>query len=101
MGHHKLLYCYYEYRQIPQLEFVPLVICFQEYSLSMNKTALGDNNTNVIGYDDALPPRSDIKAKGLCIYNKNDFNWRLSRIQKKTLLEYHGRELMITTPTIK
>gem|GEM_PF-1598953 len=35
------------------MEFVPLVICFQEYNLSMNKTALGDNNTNLIGYDDA------------------------------------------------
>jgi hypothetical protein len=52
-------------------------------------------------YETSLPPRSDIKAKGLCLYNKDDFNWRLSRIQKKNLLEHHGRELMITTPTIK
>ena len=43
-----------------------------------------------------------IKAKGLCLYNKDDFNWRLTRIQKKKLLEHHGRELMITTtPTDK
>ena len=50
----------------------------------------------------SLPPRSDIKAKGLCLYNKDDFNWRLTRIQRKKLLEHHGRELMITTtPTTK
>jgi hypothetical protein len=55
----------------------------------------------LIEYETSLPPRSDIKAKGLCLYNKDDFNWRLSRIQKKKLLEHHGRELMITTPTIK
>jgi hypothetical protein len=52
-------------------------------------------------YETSLPPRSDLKAKGLCLYNRDDFNWRLSRIQKKNLLEHHGRELMITTPTIK
>jgi hypothetical protein len=55
----------------------------------------------LIEYETSLPPRSDIKAKGLCLYNKDDFNWRLSRIQKKKLLEHHGRELMITTPIIK
>jgi len=55
----------------------------------------------LIEYETSLPPRSDIKAKGLCLYNKDDFNWRLSRIQKKKLLEHHGRDLMITTPTIK
>jgi len=56
----------------------------------------------LIEYESSLPPRSDIKAKGLCLYNKDDFNWRLSRIQKKKLLEHHGRELMITaTPKIK
>ena len=49
-----------------------------------------------------VPPRSDIKAKGLCLYNKDDFNWRLTRIQRKKLLKHHGRELMITTtPTVK
>ncbi len=57
---------------------------------------------DLIEYESSLPPRSDIKAKGLCLYNKDDFNWRLSRIQKKKLLEHHGRELLITTtPTIK
>ena len=35
------------------MAFVPFVICFQEYSQSMNKTTLGNNNTNLIGYDDA------------------------------------------------
>ena len=55
----------------------------------------------LIEYETSLPPRSDLKAKGLCLYNRDDFNWRLSRIQKKNLLEHHDKELMITTPTIK
>jgi hypothetical protein len=59
---------------------------------------LGD----LIEYEISLPPRSDIKAKGLCLYNKDDFNWRLTHTQRKKLLEHHGRELMIsTTPTVK
>jgi hypothetical protein len=36
------------------------------------------------------------------LYTEDDFNWRLSRIQKKKLLEYHGREFLITaTPKVK
>ena len=57
---------------------------------------------DLIEYETSLPPRSDMKAKGFCLYNEDDFNWRLSRIQKKKLLKHHGRELMITTtPTVK
>ena len=52
---------------------------------------------DLIEYETSLPPRSDIKAKGLCLYNKDDFNWRLTRIQRKKLLEHHGSELTITT----
>ena len=57
---------------------------------------------DLIEYETSLPPRSDIKAKGLCLYNKDDFNWWLTHTQRKKLLEHHGRELMITnTPTVK
>ena len=57
---------------------------------------------DLIEYETSLPPRSDIKAKGLCLYNTDEFNWRLTRIQRKKLFEHHGRELMITTtPTVK
>jgi hypothetical protein len=57
---------------------------------------------DLIEYETSLPPRSDIKAKGLCLYNKDEFNWRITRIQWKKLFEQHGRELMITTtPTVK
>ena len=57
---------------------------------------------DLIEYETSLPTRSDMKAKGFCLYNEDDFNWRLSRIQKKKLLKHHGRELMITTtPTVK
>jgi hypothetical protein len=61
-----------------------------------------DKLDHLIEYETSLQRRSDIKAKGLCLYNIDDFNWRLSHIQKKKLLEHHGRELLITTtPTIK
>jgi hypothetical protein len=52
---------------------------------------------DLIEYETSLPRRLDIKTRGFCLYNEDDFNWRLSRIQKKKLLEHHGRELMITT----
>jgi hypothetical protein len=53
-------------------------------------------------YETSLPRRSDAKAKRFCLYNEDDFNWRLSRIQKKKLLEHHGGELLITaTPKVK
>ena len=32
---------------------------------------------DLMEYETSLPPRSDIKAKGLCLYNKDDFNWWL------------------------
>jgi hypothetical protein len=61
-----------------------------------------DKLDHLIEYETSLPRRSDIKAKGFCLYNEDDFNWRLSRIQKKKLLEHHGRELLITTtPKVK
>ena len=57
---------------------------------------------DLIEYETSLQRTSGIKAKGFCLYNRDDFNWRLTYIQKKKLLEHHGRELMIaTSPTIK
>ena len=55
----------------------------------------------LIEYKTSLQRTSDIRAKGFCFYKRDDFKWRISRIQRKKLLEHHGRELMITTPTIK
>ena len=60
-----------------------------------------DKLDSLIEYETSLPRRSSIKAKGFCLYNKDYFNWRLSRIERKKLLEHHGRELMVATPTIK
>jgi hypothetical protein len=60
-----------------------------------------DKLDHLIEYETSYPRRSDIRAKGFCLYRENDFNY-LSRIQKKKLLEHHDRELLITTtPTIK
>jgi hypothetical protein len=60
-----------------------------------------DKLDHLIKYETSLPRRSDIRAKGFCLYREDDFNY-LSRIQKKKLLEHRGRDLLITTtPTIK
>ena len=59
-----------------------------------------DQLDQLIEYETSLPRRSDIKAKEFCLYDEDDFNWRLSSMQKKKLLEHHDRELLITT-TIK
>jgi hypothetical protein len=45
--------------------------------------------------DRRLQRTSNMKAKGFCFYKRDDFNWRISRIQRKKLLDHHGRELMI------
>src|SRR2546425_10347542 len=56
----------------------------------------------LIEYETSLQRTSDIKAKGFCFYKRDDFRWRISRIQRKKLLDHHGRELMIApTPTVK
>jgi hypothetical protein len=61
-----------------------------------------DKLDNLIEYETSLPRGPDMKAKGFCLYNEDDFNWRLSRIQKKKLLKHHSTELMITTtPNVK
>lgn len=61
-----------------------------------------DKLDNLIEYETSLPRGPDMKAKGFCLYNEDDFTWRLSRIQKKKLLKHHSTELMITTtPTVK
>ena len=54
---------------------------------------------DLIEYETSLQRTSGIKAKGFCLYNRDDFNWRLSHMQRKKLLEHHGRELVIAIPT--
>ena len=54
---------------------------------------------DLIEYETSLQRTSDIKAKGFCFYKRDDFNWRISRIQRKRLLDHHGRELMVA-PTV-
>src|SRR5205807_5689443 len=57
---------------------------------------------DLIEYETSLQRTSGIKAKEFCLYKRDDFKWRISHIQRKKLLEHHGRELMITTtPTVK
>ena len=59
---------------------------------------------DLIEYETSLQRTSDMKAKGFCFYKRDDFKWRISHIQRKKLLDHHGREFMIAstpTPTIK
>jgi hypothetical protein len=57
---------------------------------------------DLIEYETSLQRTSDMKAKGFCFYKRDDFNWRISHIQRKKLLDHHGRELMIaSTRTVK
>ena len=57
---------------------------------------------DLIEYETSLQRTSDIKAKGFCFYKSDDFNWRISRIQRKRLLDHHGRELMVApTATLR
>jgi hypothetical protein len=57
---------------------------------------------DLIEYETSLQRTSDIMAKGFCFYKRDDFTCRISHIQRKKLLDHHGRELMIAaTPTIK
>ena len=57
---------------------------------------------DLIEYEMSLQRTSDIKAKGFCFHKGDDFKWRISRIERKKLLDHHGRELMIApTPTVK
>jgi hypothetical protein len=61
-----------------------------------------DKLNDLIEYETSLQRTSDMKAKGFCFYKREDFKWRISHIQRKKLLNHHGRELMIAaTPTIK
>jgi MEDS: MEthanogen/methylotroph, DcmR Sensory domain len=55
---------------------------------------------DLIEYETSLQRTSGIKAKGFCLYKRDDIKWRISRIQRKRLLENHGRELMIATPAM-
>jgi hypothetical protein len=52
----------------------------------------------LIEYETSLPRRYNIKANGICMYHKNDFNYGLSHVQKRKLLEHHGRELTVAAP---
>lgn len=54
---------------------------------------------DLIEYETALQRTSDLKAKGFCLYKRDDFRWRISRMQRKKLLKHHGRELVVATPT--
>ena len=92
------------------LSFVKSLVNYADQIGKNGVTVLADmgsffcyNKLNdLIEYEMSLQRTSDIKAKGFCFYKGDDFKWRISRIERKKLLDHHGRELMIApTPTVK
>ena len=58
------------------------------------------NDTNspadkLVQYELSLPSKYNVKIKGFCIYNKADFEKRITEEQKQKLLNHHGKALMI------
>jgi len=53
----------------------------------------------LIEYEMSLPTKYDdnMKLKGFCLYHHEDFDRRLTEQQKQTLLEHHGKDLMVVT----
>ena len=53
----------------------------------------------LIEYEMSLPTKYDdkMKLKGFCFYHQEDFDRRLTEQQKQTLLEHHGKNLMVVT----
>jgi hypothetical protein len=52
----------------------------------------------LIEYEMSLPTKYDddnMKLKGFCFYHQEDFDRRLSKEEKQTLLEHHGKALIV------
>jgi hypothetical protein len=59
-----------------------------------------DQSDKLIEYEMSLPTKYDddnMKLKGFCFYHQEDFDRRLTEQQKQTLLEHHGKNLMVVT----
>jgi hypothetical protein len=58
-----------------------------------------DQSDKLIEYEMSLPTKYDdnMKLKGFCFYHQEDFDRRLREQQKQTLLEHHGKDLMVVT----
>nr|MDQ3984372.1 hypothetical protein [Thermoproteota archaeon] len=59
-----------------------------------------DQSNKIIEYEMSLPTKYDddnMKLKGFCFYHQEDFNRRLTEQQKQTLLEHHGKDLMVVS----
>jgi hypothetical protein len=58
-----------------------------------------NESDKLIEYEMSLPTKYDdnMKLKGFCFYHQVDFDRRLTEQQKQTLLEHHGKTLMVVT----
>jgi hypothetical protein len=95
---------------IDTVSFVKSLVNYADQIGKNGVTVLADTGSffcynklnDLIEYETSLHRTSDMKAKGFCLYKRDDFKCRISHIQRKKLLDHHGRELMIAaTPTIK
>jgi hypothetical protein len=55
----------------------------------------------LIQYEKELPSKyKDMNLKGLCIYHKQDYDRSLNDKEKQTLIEHHGKTLiLLPSPT--
>jgi MEDS: MEthanogen/methylotroph, DcmR Sensory domain len=54
-------------------------------------------DNDLIDYELSLPSKYDDNLKGFCLYNKREFDLRLTEQQRQKLLEHHGKNMIITT----
>jgi hypothetical protein len=92
------------------IDIISFVDCLIDYAAQASRAGVSvladmgsffyyDKLDYLLEHETSLPTRFDMKAKGFCLYNKRDFDWRLSLKQKKELIECHGRQLLISTNT--
>jgi hypothetical protein len=55
-----------------------------------------DNKDNdLMDYELSLPSKYDNNLKTFCLYNKREFDLRLTESQRQKLLEHHGKNMII------
>ena len=52
-------------------------------------------DNDLVKYELSLPSEYDSNLKTFCLYNKREFDLRLTEEQRQTLLEHHGKNMII------
>ena len=62
---------------------------------------MDDKLDHLIEYETSLPRRSDMKAKGFCLYNEDDFNCGFLAYKRKAIRTSWQGIIDNTTPKVK